>query len=201
VQALARFEFDHARDALRLALGDESSIVRIAAANVLGHSNCLDASEDLARQMADEDPRVVSVAVRSVGHLFRGHGVTRDEVEQLIGPALEGEAMVALAGLEALMEVGGEAAGLLAATVLAHSEPDVVRSGVACLGAHGDVEALTEILPLVAHADWSVRAEVIQVLSDRSIRKGLPALLRRLEVEDDAFVREAILRAVERLEE
>ena len=46
-----------------------------------------------------------------------------------------------------------------------------------------------------------MRAEVVQVLSDRAYRKGLPALMRRLEVEDDAFVREAILRAIERLEE
>ena len=46
-----------------------------------------------------------------------------------------------------------------------------------------------------------MRAEVVQTISDRSYRKGLPELLRRLEVEDDAFVREAILRAIERLEE
>ena len=56
-------------------------------------------------------------------------------------------------------------------------------------------------MPLVAHSDWSVRAAAVQVLSDRSVRKGLPNLLRRLEVEEDAFVREAILSAVERLEE
>jgi len=201
VQALARFEFDHVRDALRLALGDEESIVRIAAVSVLGNSNSMDASEDLARQMTDGDPHVVSVAVRSVGRLYRGEGASPAEIERLIGPALESEAMIALAGLEALMEVGGEIAGRLASRVLARSEPDVVRSGVACLGAHGEVNLLTEVLPLVAHSDWSVRAAAVQVLSDRSVRKGLPHLLRRLEVEEDAFVREAILSAVERLEE
>ena len=203
VQALARFEFEHARDALRLALADEASMVRIAAAIVLGNSARPEASVDLVRQMTDADPRVVSVAVRSLGHLHRGQGVgaAPEEIERLLGPALESEAMVALAGLEALMDVGGVSAGRLAFGVLDRSEPDVVRSGIACLGAHGEASLLIELLPLLTHSDWSVRAEVVQVLSDRSVRKGLPGLLRRLEVEDDAFVRQAILRAVERLEE
>lgn len=201
VKALGRFEFGRARDALRLALGDESSSVRIAAATVLGQSAQPEAAEDLARQMSDDDPRVVSVALRAVGKLHRGQGVSTGDVESLIGPALEREALVALAGLEALMEVGGDAAGRLALTVLERSEAAVVRAGVACLGAHGDESALAEALPRVAHEDWSVRAEVVQVISDRSYRKAMPTLLRRLEVEEDTFVREAILRAVERLEE
>jgi HEAT repeat protein len=72
---------------------------------------------------------------------------------------------------------------------------------VACLGAHGVEEDLTEAIRLVSHLDWSVRAEIAQVLSERGHRKSLPALLRRLEVEDDAFVRQVILRAIGRLEE
>jgi HEAT repeat protein len=151
--------------------------------------------------MADEDPRVVAVVLRSIGRLHRGRCGPLGESEVLISQALEREALVALAGIEALMEVGGELAGRLALAVLRRSEPEVVRSGVACLGAHGDIEALATLLPLVAHGDWSVRAEVVQVLSDRGYRKGLPSLLRRLEVESDDFVREAMLRAVERLEE
>jgi HEAT repeat protein len=201
VQALPRFTFENCRDALRLALVDEASVVRIAAATVLGNSGCLEAVEDLSRQMGDEDPRVVAVAVRSVGRLYRGRSSEIGEVKRLIENALAQEAVVALAGIEALMEVGGEVAAELGQRTLQRPEPDVVRSGLACVGAYGDVESLVDILPLVAHADWSVRAEAVQVLSKRSYRKSLPTLLRRLEVEDDAFVREAILRAVERLEE
>jgi HEAT repeat protein len=77
----------------------------------------------------------------------------------------------------------------------------VVRAAVTCLGAHGDENDLTEAISLVAHFDWSVRAEIAVVLSERGYRKSLPALLRRLEVEDDAFVRQVILRAISRLEE
>ncbi|MEM9175473.1 MAG: HEAT repeat domain-containing protein [Myxococcota bacterium] len=201
VLALERFDFDRAQDALRLALGDESSAVRIAAATVLGRSDREEAVEALAGQMGDDDSRVVSVALRSVGRLHRGRGLASGELESLIAPALEREPLVAFAALEALMEVGGDSAGRLALSGLARPEGDVVRAAVACVGAHGDDRSLAELLPIVAHEDWAVRAEVVQTFSDRAYRKGLPALLRRLEIEDDAFVREAILRAVERLEE
>lgn len=200
VRALARFEYSQMGDALRLALGDEASVVRIAAATVLGQSGCLAATGDLARQMADEDPRVVSVAVRSVGRLYRGQ-IASPEIEALIGPALEGEAPVALAGVEALMEMGGECAGRLVTPILSRPEAEVVRAGVACLGAHAETDSLDRIFSLVGHPDWSVRAEVVQVLADRVVRKSLPALLRQLEVETDEFVREAIQRAVDRLED
>ncbi len=201
VQALERFDYDRAQDALRLALGDEASAVRIAAATVLGRSARPEAADDLAGQMMDDDPRVVSVALRSLGRIHRGQGLGGAELEALLEPALEREALVALAALEAMLEIGGEASGALAVRMLARPEPEVLRAAVACLGAHGDGGALAEMLPLVAHEDWSVRAEVVQVIADRAYHKGLPAVLRRLEVEDDAFVREAILRAVERLED
>ena len=201
VQALARFEFERATDALRLAMGDEASIVRIAAATVLGNSNRPEALEPLARQMGDEDPRVVAVAMRSIGRLYRGQRGDPGEAKALIEHALSCEAMVALAAIEALMDMGGEIAAELVTQTLKRPEADVVRSGVACFGAFADLAALAEIQPLVAHPDWSVRAEAVQVFADRRYRAGLPALLRRLEVEDDPFVREVILRTVERLED
>lgn len=201
VQALARFRFDDARPALRLALGDEASAVRIAAAGVLGDSGRPDATEELLGLLGDADPRVAAVALRAMGRLHRGCGPAAGGLEAPISEALEGEALVALAALDALIDLGGDTAGRMAAAVLGSPDADVVRAGVACVGAHGDEASLTELLPLSSHADWSVRAEVVQVVSERGHRKGLPTLLRRLEVEDDAFVRAAILRAVERLEE
>lgn len=197
VKALGRFEFERGREALRLALVDESSPVRIAAATVLGRSDRAEAAEDLAGQMQDTDARVVSVALRSVGRLHRGRGISSGDLESLIRPALDREPLVALA---ALVEVGGDSAGHLALAALSRPEADVVRAAVACVGAHGDERDLAKLLPVVAHEDWAVRAEVVQAVSDRAYRKGLPTLLRRLEVESDAFVREAMLRAVERLE-
>jgi HEAT repeat protein len=45
-----------------------------------------------------------------------------------------------------------------------------------------------------------VRAEAMEVLSLRTLRRAAPAILRRLEVEQDEFVRSVALRALARLE-
>ena len=45
-----------------------------------------------------------------------------------------------------------------------------------------------------------MRAEAIQVLFERSVKRALPAILRRLDLEQDEFVRSVTLRALERLE-
>jgi HEAT repeat protein len=55
-------------------------------------------------------------------------------------------------------------------------------------------------VPLVSHPDWSVRAEAIQVLGDRGVVRAVPPILRRLETEQDEFVRDVILRVLKRLE-
>ena len=201
VGALARFNFEKTRDVLRLALADEATIVRTEAARVLGASGRPEAVSELRQLAEDEDPKVVAVAVRSLGRLFDEECVESHEIYESIGSALEAGPIVALAGFDALREMGGERAGALARGALSHSEPDVVRAAVACLGAHGLENDLIEIIPFAGHADWSVRAEVAEVLSARGMRKGLPALLRRLELEDDAFVRQVVLRAIGRLEE
>lgn len=201
VRALGRFDFDDSREAIRLSLADESSLVRIEAAKMLGESGRLEAIDELRGLIGDEDARVVAVAIRSLGRLYRGGEEASDEIFAEIAHAIEAEPVVALAGFDALSEIGGDHAGRLARSALKRSEPDVIRAAVACLGANGCDEDLTEAIPLVAHPDWSVRAEIAEVLSDRGHRKSLPALLRRLEVEDDVFVRQVILRAIGRLEE
>ena len=83
---------------------------------------------------------------------------------------------------------------------LARSEPDIVRAAIQCLGRHAASDQLVPIVALVAHEDWTVRAEAVKVLAARGVRRSLPAMLRRLEAESDAFVRESILSAARKLE-
>ena len=200
VGALIRFDPESAGDALRLALADEATAVRTEAAKVMGASRRPEAINELRGLIADDDPRVVSVAVRSLGKVFDESNPITFEIYDLIAGVLEATPPVALAGFDALREMGGARAGTLARAALSHSEPDVVRAAIACLGAHGTTTDLLEIIPLAAHADWSVRAETADALAARGARKGLPALLRRVDVEDDVFVREVVLRAIGRLE-
>ena len=107
---------------------------------------------------------------------------------------------MALAALEALGRVGGEAAADAARTALGREEPELVQAAVGVVAAHGSRERVEELVPLVGHAHWAVRAEVIAALAERTVVSAVPAILRRLETEQDDFVREAILRALRRLE-
>jgi HEAT repeat protein len=201
VEALAHLEPGAASEPLRLALADESPLVRIAAARALGASESDQVVDDLKRLADDEDPRVRAAAVGSVISRFArsDHAGARNETQRVIGAALEDEAPVALAALEALSEVGGPGSER-ALEMLERPEPELVREAIRCVGIHSEPSGVEALVPLVSHPDWSVRAEAIQTLADRGVVAGIPAILRRLDLEQDDFVRGCTLRALRRLE-
>ncbi|MBW2229955.1 MAG: HEAT repeat domain-containing protein [Deltaproteobacteria bacterium] len=201
VEALARLEPGAASEPLRLALADESPLVRIAAAGALGHSENPAVIADLQRLIHDEDTRVSAAAVRSIGAHCRRDNVGADEAVELIRHALGCDGMVSLAAVESLCMIGGHSAASAALAVLDRNEPEIVQSAVVCIGAHGEEETVSELVSLVSHESWSVRAEAIQTLAERGIRRAVPPILRRLETEQDSFVRDAILRALKQLED
>ena len=201
VQALVRFDADRSRHALRLALGDESSAVRIAAAAVLGQTSAHDALDDLERLSFDGDSRVAAAAVRAAGELLETRVDDAADCGAWIGLAVVREPIVALAAVEALARIGGPIAVQASLTALARREPEIVCAGIMCLGRHAAVDDLLALVAVVGHEDWTVRAEAVKVLAARGQRRTLPAMLRRLEVEVDVFVREAILAAAQKLEQ
>ena len=201
VEALARLEPGTAAEPLRLALADESPMVRIAAARALGASESIEVVDDLRRLADDEDSGVRAAAVRSVVFRFSQSSTerSRSEMLQVIDAALADEPPVALAAIEALCEVGGIAAER-AVGILERPEPELVRAAIRCMGLHADSEGLEALFPLIGHSDWSVRAEAIQMVADRRLVRGVLSILRRLEVEQDDFVRNVTLSALKRLE-
>ncbi len=201
VEALARFDAPRVRQAMRLALGDESSGVRIAAAAVLGHMGTREALEDLERLSLDGDARVAAAAVRAAGELLEARLDAAPDDGQWLGLAVAREPLVALAAIEALARIGGSVAVQAATTALGRAEPEIVCAAISCLGRHAASDDLLPLVALVGHADWAVRAEAVKVLAVRGLCRALPAMLRRLEVEVDAFVREAILLAARKLEQ
>jgi HEAT repeat protein len=207
VGGLMRLDPETAAEPMRLALADESPLVRMAAAASLGASSTSEVLDDLQRLRADEDPRVCAAAVRAIGNHCARQPL-RDPEELARALALlesplhdpERGGMVAMAALEALGAIGTEAAGRVAASGLTSNEPEIVQAAVACVGRHGDAETVCELIAVVQHPSWAVRGEAIQTLADRRVPRALPAILRRLETEQDSFVRDVIVRALRRLE-
>ncbi len=199
VEALARLSVESSAEPLRLALADESHLVRIAAAWALAASAQENVRDDLERLVHDEDWRVRAATLRVIAAHERV-GLTEEEKLALIESGLGDAAAVCVAAVEALTQVGGAGAVRVAASLLARPEPELVQAAVGCLGLHGAKDDLLDLLPMVSHAHWAVRAEAIQVLAERRVTRALPCILRRLEIEQDAFVRDAILHGLKRLE-
>ena len=201
VDALSRLDPGSAAESLRLAIADESPAVRIAAASALGASEHSDLFEDLHRLAEDEDARVRATAVHVLGRRFLTDGdpKRRAAAMAVMHQARDDDAPVALAVVEAAREIGPSAATHVV-PLLRRAEPEVVREAIRCLGMHAGGRELDAVLPLVSHPDWSVRAEAIQVLAERGVKNAVPAILRRLELEQDEFVRSVTLRALDRLE-
>jgi HEAT repeat protein len=202
VQALSRLDPGSTVEPLRLAIADESPDVRIAAAIALVTSGRGELFADLQCLSGDEDARVRATAVQVLGECFLGaeDPERRAAAMAVMHLARDDEAPVALAVIEAARAVGASAAPHVT-PLLRRREPEVVREAVRYLGAHADDQDLDAAVPLMAHPDWSVRAEAIQVLSERTAGKALPAILRSLELEQDEYVRSLALRALDRLED
>jgi HEAT repeat protein len=200
VDALVRLDPGVSVEPLHLAIADESVEVRIAAAAALGESAREEVFADLCRLAQDPDPRVRATAVRAVGQRAAGlaAGEQREQAARILEAACADAVPVALAAVEAARETGAFLSPVVG--LLRSAEPDLVREAVRCLGAHGTRDALEAVIPLAGHPDWSVRAEAIGVLAERGVARALPAILRRLDLEQDEFVRSVTLRALERLE-
>jgi HEAT repeat protein len=201
VCALARLVPGSVAEPLRLALADESAAVRCAAARALGDSRSDAVLSDLAALAEDDDALVRAAAVRALGLRFAASpdASLRERVQVLLDEVWLDEVPVALAAAEALREVGGAAAARGAA-LLAREEPELLREGIRCAGSAPALARPEALLALVSHPDWSVRAEAIGTLAARRVARAVPSILRRLEVEQDGYVRQVILQALERLE-
>lgn len=206
VEAMARLSPGRVPEPLRMALADESPMVRIAAAATMGACEDVHAIEDLTSLSGDEDPHVRAAAMRALGSLAsrlgdrQGASEARGSAVAALARALEDEGAVALSALESLTVLGGSEAVDLARPMLEVDDPELVKIAVGCIRIHGDREALQDLLPLISHDHWVVRAEVVQALADRGVEGAVPSILRWLEKEHDDFVRQTILRALKRLE-
>jgi HEAT repeat protein len=206
VGALEHMPGEARSEALRLALADEAGAVRAAAASALGRDAAPASLDALQRLLCDEDVHVRAAAVRAIGeHQQRSRAGDSSEVPPRVrtwlAAALDDDGPVVLAALEAFEQIAPMLQLAPVRGVLGHADPEVVQSAVRCLLRHGDQDDVTALIPLVSHAHWAVRAGAIEALAARRVIVAIPTVLRCLDGETDEFVRGALLRTLERLEE
>ncbi len=198
VEAIARIGPSGA-ELLRVALADESPSVRSGAAQIVAEIDLEDADDDLAALAADRDGRVRGAVMSALAQRV-ATPETRARSLALLAAGLRSDGVVALAALASLQRIGGFDAAAIAALGLRSPEPEIVERAAACVGAHGGPAMRGELIGLLAHPAWPVRARAARELADQRAAAAVPHLHARLGEERDEFVRDALLAALASLE-
>ncbi len=200
-RALARIASGRVPEDLHLAMADESPDVRRAVAAALGEIDAPAVLHDLEHMLADDDVLVRAAAVRSLGTLaVRAEESLREELRRLLECALDDEAPVALSAVEAFAGLSSTVSLAPLGALINRPDPELVQALVGVWRRHAGSDELAQLIPLVAHPHWGVRADTIEALAERRVAAAVPAMLRNLEQERDEYVRQVLLRALDRLE-
>ncbi|MFO7178041.1 MAG: HEAT repeat domain-containing protein [Pseudomonadota bacterium] len=199
LDALAEIGGEAAVDAIALALTDEEHSVRVEAIAALGRvrdtaGRPLGLSSLIGLVEHERDPELIAEAVRALGE-------TEDpSVVAVLGGIVWREApMLAVAAVEALARVGGEAATDRLLEALQHTEPEVVKAAMLAVSEAPDPRVPERLTAALEHEAWDVRGLAADLLARLSGTSARGALRSRLLSEDNPAVREAIAHALDRL--
>jgi HEAT repeat protein len=198
LESLGAVGGDLAVEPIALALTDEEREVRLAAVRALGRLRSPDGDVlglpplvQLSQSAGDEEMGVAALLALGETGDTRALPILRPLVRS-------GDPKAAVAAVEALGAF--PEARRLDAMIdgLAHPATEVVKAALRALGEGQDGRALLHLGAALDHEAWDVRRLAADLLG----RYGKPAagpLRARLAVEDDALVREAIGRALDRV--
>ncbi len=182
---------------ITLALADEDKEVRLAAARALGKIRSREAIEPLLLTLQDEDVWVKVAAVESLGKIGGG-----DAVKAIKGLVDDENGMVVCTALEAMAKIAAEERQTIeeikpwAVKCLSHNDTEVVKAAAQVVARIDKEDAVSTILPLLEHADWDIRAQVVDILSGRKDVFIKNCLETHLKVETDDLVKQKIAEAL-----
>ncbi|WP_305043903.1 HEAT repeat domain-containing protein [Geoalkalibacter sp.] len=188
VRALASCGGDDMVADLKLALTDENSEVRALAAENLGMARDADVVDILGLALGDEDIWVRTHAVRSLSRIGgeRARALLHGAVQDPVG-------LVAIAALEALVEVDPRQAQDALLEALDHPDEEVVKTALQCLGRLEAGAWVPRVASkMINHPQWGVRLALTSMLQSQDSPEVLSLLEARLSIEGDELVRQAL---------
>lgn len=175
-------------------LGDEDARVRIAAVGALGWIGCEKAVGPLVERIEDESEGVRGAVAWALGMVG---------CEKAVGPLVERlgdeDRGVRIAASLALGKIG-EPALQPCIDALKSPNPDVREAAAEALRVIGSERAVGPLVERLEDDDQAVRWAAAGALGEIGGSRALQALWRRLGAEPDGRVREAMRRAIRRIE-
>lgn len=200
VEALARFGSDAAVEAVAFLLTDEEPNVSAAALRALGRMRRADDTaaglipllELVRRGGAEEIMAAVASAL----------GDTGDPRAQTVLCELvaTGSPRVAVSAVEALASFRGPSRNSALFVALHHPDPEVVKAAMPRLADDPDSMVCSHLTALLVHSAWDVRRLAADLLGRVGGESTLRHLRRRMALEPEELVREALQRALLELE-
>ncbi|MHC5036576.1 MAG: HEAT repeat domain-containing protein [Planctomycetota bacterium] len=166
---------------IEVGLHHGDSTVREVSARALGGMKWKGAVAPLIEATRDNrlEPKVA--AIESLGRLG-----FEEAVEALLELATKGTGQSAVVALWALGECGAQDPRIVetAKGMLKNGKPVTLKvQAVNLLGARGAVEALADLIPLLNHREWRLRAATIEALAKIRHKDAIEPLIGRLDRE------------------
>lgn len=187
-------------EAVAFALTDEEQEVQLAAVRALGRlrddSGGVAGVEHLLELVeSSEDQALVAAAIGALGEAgdARALSVLRPR-------ARSGDPMSAVAAVEALGHLGDRRRVDALIDALSHPEPEVVKAALRVLTGERDARVIAHLGACLDHEAWDVRRLAADLLGRTGGEPGMRLLRAKLAGEDEPLVREAIQRALSKLE-
>lgn len=187
---------EYAQDII-LALADEDRDVRIAAARALGNLRTEKAAEHLLLLLEDEDIWVKASAIESLGKIGK-----RSAIKAIKGFADNDNGMIVCAALEAMAKIAAQGSSAIeeikpcVAKCLFHNDSEIVKVAIDIMERIDKEGAVNDMLPLLEHPDWDVRAQVVDVLAKKKENHVKTSLEARLKIETDELIKQKIAEAL-----
>lgn len=197
LSALGELALGTSLDAVKFALVDEESEVRVEAVRALGKLVGADQARvgvpALLEVVAEtSEPELLLSAMRALGESADARAIS------VLGPLVRSpDARVAVAAVEALARHPDPRRVSCLFDGLHHAEPEVVKASMLAIAAERDPRVVVHLGACLDQPAWDVRRLAADLLGQSPSEASIGLLRARLGVEQDQMVKDALTRALE----